>query len=307
MKNPRKTLIEMLKYKRKHGSQSHISFCNKFLKPVFGKPDIYGNFIKVIGNNPNISFMSHHDSVHTTNGKQVLSIENDIVKAVNSECLGADCATGIWLMLEMIQQNIEGVYVVHAQEESGCIGSRALVDSSPDWLEHVDIAISFDRKGMQSIITHQMGLRCCSEQFSDELSTILDLNHVSDDTGSYTDSNEYIGKVSECTNLSVGYYKQHTRDESQDLNYAMNLRESLINAEWEALGFYRDSDEVEYSYFNDREESYYSGNPSLERLIEQYPDEVADVLRSLGVTADMLVQEINDMYGFKDSRVGMYR
>ena len=306
MSNPRKTLIEMLKYKRKHGSKSHKAFCNRFLKPVFGKPDIYGNYIKVIGKNPSISFMSHHDSVHTTNGKQVLSIENDIVKAINSECLGADCATGIWLMLEMIKENIEGLYIVHAQEESGCIGSRALVESNPDWLEYdINIAISFDRKGTGSIITHQMGLRCCSEQFSDELSTILSLGHVSDDTGSYTDSNEYVGKVSECTNLSVGYYKQHTKNESQDLLYAMTLREALISADWETLGFYRDPSEVEYSYFNRREDFY--GTPSLEKLIESYPDEVADVLRSLGVTAEMLVQEINDMYGFNDSRLGAYQ
>ena len=52
-----------------------------------------------------------------------------------SSCLGADCTTGIWLIMNMIEAKvIEGVYVIHAAEEVGCKGSRALVADDPEWL-----------------------------------------------------------------------------------------------------------------------------------------------------------------------------
>jgi len=245
------SLVSMLKYKRMHGTDSIKKFCQSFLHPTFGYPDNDGNYIKIVGDTPTICYAAHYDSVHKSNGMQNVKVKDGIVSLADgskSECLGADCATGIWLILEMIDAGIDGIYVVHAQEETGCHGSRALVERKPWWLSNIHSVISFDRRGKEDIITHQMGLRTCSDAFAKSLASILSMGHKPDPTGSYTDSNEYAHDVPECTNLAVGYYDQHTSKERQDLNYVADLRDALITADWSKLMIERDPDIVEYAY-----------------------------------------------------------
>jgi len=120
-------LIEMLAYCRPQHSETQREFCDKFLRPVFGQPDNEGNYILVVGHAPTICFASHHDTVHKTDGMQKVLVKGDnasLPPLSDSSCLGADCTTGIWLQLEMIRAGVEGVYVVHASEEIGCLGSR---------------------------------------------------------------------------------------------------------------------------------------------------------------------------------------
>lgn len=289
------SLTSMLKYKRKHGTDSIKDFCQRFLHPTFGYPDKHGNYELIIGKNPTICFAAHYDSVHSDDGMQNIQIKGDIVslaKGSKSNCLGADCATGIWLILEMIDAGIEGVYVVHANEESGCLGSKALVEDNPKWLSKVQAVISFDRKGKESVITHQMGMRTCSDAFAVSLDKILGLGQRPDDTGSYTDSNEYSGLVPECTNLSVGYYNQHTARETQDLGFAADLRDALISADWSQLVIERDPSVIEYSYDGGyaqswgRDWTHYNEETSKEDdrqafldIVRDNPEAVADMLR----------------------------
>jgi hypothetical protein len=72
--------------------------------------------------------------------------------------------------------------------------------------------------------------------------------HEPDPSGSYTDSNEYAHIIPECTNLSVGYYSQHTAKETQDLNYVAQLRDALISADWSKLVISRDPAILEYHW-----------------------------------------------------------
>jgi hypothetical protein len=242
--------LDMLTYKRPQGSNAQRKFNRRFLQPVFGQPDSHGNYTYIIMNgdkHPTVAFMAHHDTVHIASGRQKPEVEGDYVFAPKGkECLGADCTTGIYIMLRMIEAGVPGVYVVHAAEEIGCIGSAALVKSKPDWIKKVDVAISFDRKGYESIITHQMGRRTCSEKFADSLSAILDNAFTSDATGSYTDSNEYVDVIPECTNLSVGYFNQHTNREYQDIVFMECLIAALIDADWSKLVIDRQPGSVEY-------------------------------------------------------------
>jgi len=73
------TFHNMIIYKRPEGAVAQKLFCQKFLEPVFGKHDAHGNYIKIVGRNPNIAFMSHHDTVHKTDGMQVVCIENGMM------------------------------------------------------------------------------------------------------------------------------------------------------------------------------------------------------------------------------------
>lgn len=296
-------LLTMLSYMRPAYSETESQFAERYLEPVFGNSDKAGNYILSIGKNPNICFTAHYDTVHKFDGKQNVKISNGIIslpEKSDSNCLGADCTTGIWLILEMIKAKISGVYVVHAAEEIGCIGSKALVARNPNWINKLDAVISFDRKGRNSIITHQMGLRTCSEVFATSLGSVLGLGLKADDTGSYTDSNEYSGKVSECTNISVGYYNQHTKNETQDLDFAESLRDALISADWSKLVFQRDPQDAEYLYYGTQFGYDYSEMSHTDEdrlydiydLIRDYPKQVARVLLEMGFSARDLAEEI---------------
>lgn len=299
----KKLLMEMLQYKRPEGTVTQSIFCEKYLEPIFGEPDNHGNYIHIIynddGSDPNLCFTAHHDTVHRTEGHQKVIYDAclDVVYTEGSNCLGADCTTGIWLILGMIEGNIPGVYVVHAAEEVGCKGSRALVKEYPDWLKHIDAVISFDRRGVDSIVTHQMGARTASTDFALSLASVLDIEGMKpDSTGVYTDSNEYTEVVSECTNISVGYYNQHTSEEYQDVEFAEYLLSSLVNADWSKLTFHRDITEIDYDRF-------YSTEPqTVAEVIYEYPDEVAEMLELWGYTADSLLEDIG--YKNKNRYIG---
>ena len=301
------SLVEMLTYKRPVGSLTQKEFCQRFLKPHFGMPDIHGNYTLIIGDRPKVCFTAHHDTVHKTDGMQKIIIEDDIAKisiAGDSNCLGADCTTGIWLMLNMIEAKVEGIYVVHNAEESGCKGSRAMLSDYPLWLSHIDAVISFDRYGKKSIITHQMGVRTASNNFAHSLANILDLPMDPDDSGSYTDSNEYANDISECTNLSVGYLNQHTKGETQDLEFADLLSERLVAADWSKLVIERDPNDFETldyaSYYRSAYNYDYSGYQgkdvanieALEFMLQEYGMEIAEYLDSMGFYAESLCDEL---------------
>lgn len=300
-------LIEMLRYKRPEGSETQKKFCRKYLEPVFGLPDQHGNYIHTIGDAPNICFTSHHDTVHKDDGMQELHLTNGVISVADplaSSCLGADCTTGIWLMLNMIDAGVEGVYVVHAAEEIGCKGSRALVADNPSWLSNMDAVISFDRYGTKSVITHQMGVRTASEAFAKSFADALSMPQLrSDDGGSYTDSNEYSHDVSECTNISVGYYSQHTSKETQDLTYAEDLSYALVTADWSKLVFQRDCTLIEDTWSN-----YHMGKGNADNvaaitsLMQDHPEKIAELLDDWGIQYYALMDEadIDDMSVYND-------
>lgn len=324
-KAPNPALLTMLSYKRPHNSVTLEAFCQTFLEPVMGEPDDFGNYIHIIpdeqGLTPPVCFAAHSDTVHGTDGLQDLVTEGQLVRSVGKDCLGADCTTGCWLILEMIKAGIPGVYVIHAEEEIGCVGSSALVASRPEWLSDIRAVISFDRYGTKSIITHQMGYRTASDDFAHSLEEILCLGLEPDTGGSYTDSNEYADFVPECTNLSVGYYDQHTSKESQDVYFAYKLRDALIAADWSKLRISRDPNESEYlwargggwmsdwmkrsadsavaedessrSWYTNRVEDLYD----VEDLVRDFPELVAELFVDWGFDRVTLMQALEEFGG----------
>ena len=295
------SLIEMLKYRRPQGSKTQAKFCKRYLEPVFGKPDSHGNYILHIGDSP-LCFTAHHDTVHKKDGLQIVSVSGDIVTTQDkdSNCLGADCTTGIWLILSMIENNIPGLYVIFAAEESGCVGSRAMAQDNPDYMKGIQACISFDRKGQESIVTHQMGLRTASDVFAVSLSQALNMPCLRPDpTGVYTDSESLVHIIPECTNVSVGYLAQHTKQESQDLFFADCLLESLIKADWQSLVIERnpvDYDNSQDDYWSSFDRGFSRKGTDhlseLSGLCFDYPDEIALVLDSYGITPDDLYLEL---------------
>lgn len=266
------SFLMMLKHRRPSETKAATEFGVRFLNHYMGDPDEHGNYVLVVkekdGSAPRLSFMSHYDTVHDEGGEQKIKVDDGLFAVLDDEdsavfgsmyggaghnsgykrnCLGADCTSGIWLMLNMIHKQVPGTYVIHADEEVGCKGAKKIVadhdgfktNKYTSWIKHTRAAISFDRKGYTSIVTHQRGIMTASEEFSKSLSSVIGfIGGVyralsSDPNGSSTDSNMYRGVISECTNISVGYFAQHTENENQWLPFLEAMRDSLVDPETE--------------------------------------------------------------------------
>ena len=273
-----RTLMGMLKSVRPAGGVGEKAYIDKLLSSIRRMgytPIIDGAGNVIINNLPTantasaVMFASHTDSVHrvdSPDGTQQLAFKSDdhtvVGLASQSEqrhgftpnCLGADCATGNYIMLRLLQANAKGLYVFFREEESGGVGSEYFRQdkSNEKYWDKLTHCISFDRKGYTSIITEQWGGQCASDAFADDLAEAIAIadtdkhldRFVADPTGSFTDSANFTDVISECTNLSVGYFDQHTASETQDLQFANDLCNALCQIDWTELNSYRDPKET---------------------------------------------------------------
>jgi hypothetical protein len=216
------------------------------LLPQDIQKDSQGNYFVKIGTSRTI-FASHFDTACKSQTDVNHKIDGDIIRTDGSTILGADDKAGVTIMLWMIKNNIPGTYYFFIGEEVGCIGS-GLAAKNLEFKGHYDRIISFDRRGTDSVITHQSYTRTCSDEFAKALSKQLNtqgLSYKPDDTGVYTDSAEFTHLISECTNLSVGYYKEHTHSEHQDIHHLQKLALACLKVDWESLPTVRDFTKTE--------------------------------------------------------------
>lgn len=317
-------LLQMLTYKRPMGSAAEREFRARFLHPLGVKEDIWGNLHLTIGTNPRILWSSHTDTVHRTDGRQMVVIDDKGIMRLaepkgEAECLGADDGAGVWLMMQMARARVPGLYIFHYGEERGCIGSKAIAEHDPGVLEHIDFAIAFDRCGTKDIITSQMMGRCCSDAFARSLAAALNMGHRLAD-GVYTDTASYVDLVPECTNVSVGYQGEHSAGETLDTVYLQQLLDAILVADFSTLKCERDpaapSDEdlsAYYSrYYGDRDLDAYGNHAThrgatyrrrrhsrydLEDIISEFPEVAETLLLQYGVTRDDLTEAVRDMWG----------
>jgi hypothetical protein len=234
--------IELTKNTYPHGSESIIA--DKMFKlGLFPKGidmDEHGNYFCKIGESRTI-FASHLDTVSKVHEPVNHVLDGFIIKTDGTTTLGADDKAGVTILTWMMKNEIPGLYYFFIGEECGCIGSSAAAKSG-DFKDY-DRIISFDRRATTSIITHQSWSRCCSDVFADAFCDELNksgLSYVKDDGGVYTDSAEFVDIIPECTNVSVGYYKEHTFNESQDIEHLVKLADACLKVDWENLPTKRD-------------------------------------------------------------------
>lgn len=229
-------LCDMLAYCRPNGSKAERSFIGDYIVPLGVKFDKKGNAHKIIGNVP-VIWSCHTDTVHTKGGRQKIVYwtegkDNDMFVGTRDDqktgCLGADDTAGVWVMIQMIKAKVPGHYIFHRGEECGGIGSRWIAKENTEMLKKYQFAIAFDRKDVDSIITHQSGgKKSCSDEFAKQLAELLGLGHKPDATGMWTDTAAYVDEIAECTNVSVGYYYAHTNTEKLNVDYLFKLRDAL--------------------------------------------------------------------------------
>jgi hypothetical protein len=239
-KNVRSTFISLVTKTYPHGHEEEVmAFMPKLDK------DIVGNYYKVIGENPTTMFTSHLDTADRTQGITKLLSKKDengdeIIYTDGSTILGADDKSGVTVMLYMMAHNVPGVYCFFMGEERGGIGSGLLssVYEKVEYLKNVKRCVSFDRRDVCSVITSQLGQTCCSNEFGSALAKQYNANGLNlslDPTGVYTDSASFIDQIPECTNISVGYYSEHTGKERQNINFLERLARASVQVDWNSL------------------------------------------------------------------------
>jgi len=173
--------------------------------------------------------------------------DGDFVKTDGETNLGADDKAGTTIMMNMISEKVPGLYYFFMGEESGCVGSSNLsrVFESKGH-PTMNKCISFDRRGYDSIITEQTSV-CASDDFAKELAKRYNeygFWFKPDPTGVYTDSAEFTDIIPECSNISCGYFSEHTKSEKQDLEFLELLAIVSTQIDWETLPIVRDKDKV---------------------------------------------------------------
>ena len=238
-KDIRSTFLSLVTKTYPHGHEDEVL---QFLPSL--KKDEVGNYYKIIGSNPETMFTSHLDTADRkqTDTNLYSMIENDQEYIVTDEStiLGADDKSGVTVMLYMMSHNIPGLYYFFIGEERGGIGSNKLstIYTKVDYLKNIKRCVSFDRRNYHSVITSQLGRRCCSDEFGTALCKEYNKNGLDlslDPTGIYTDSASFIDDIRECTNISVGYFHEHTGQEYQNMNYLISLCEASIKVNWNSL------------------------------------------------------------------------
>jgi hypothetical protein len=293
MMTGKETLSVMLTYKRPAGSQSEEEYINRFIAPLGVERDPFGNLYKIVGDeNTDVLWSSHTDTVHRGEGRQIVDFDNGFFrlhKKSKATCLGADCAVGNWIMINMIMAEVPGLYVFHHGEEIGCVGSSAIAKKAPDFLKGINMAIAFDRRGTGSIITHQ-GSRTCSDAFGNSLAAQLE-GFKLDPTGILTDTKMYAGIVPECTNLSVGYFDEHRSTERLDFSHAMRLRDMMLKIDTSKLVIERDPKitSLPKKYVSTHEPIDMGDfEETMADFLWAYPDDAAEALQAIGVSFDEL-------------------
>ena len=320
-------LHSLLKLKRPSGGKGVLLtqqlICDEIEKSGhIGVIDEYGNIICTT-KHTGVLFSCHTDTMHEGDGLNEIRVDEfGIVTAwsktpkrsfsgmskqkpkqtgeLQRDVLGADDGAGIYIMLRMIEAGIHGTYVFHADEEVGCVGSKALADGEFsidgfDLLTDFTHAIAFDRKGTSDFINNQLSEQMCSFTFQHELINRLNTGTIlcyRPTTGLVTDTAMYADFVEECINLSVGYYDEHTVDERLDLVHLETLLGVILDRQdmFENLPVERELPDYDIT-----EPAYWDHPESVEGVCRWYPAAVAELLKSQGYDYSELFSQLNRM------------
>ena len=238
-KDVRATFLSLVTETYPYGTEEEVM---KYMPQDLTK-DEYGNYYKIIGDSDTM-FTSHLDTASRTKDEVGLvsyTKDNDeFICTDGTSILGADDKSGVAVMLYMMAHEVPGVYFFFYGEERGGIGSGkvAVNHEKYPFLSKMKKCISFDRRNYYSIITAQMSVECCSDEFATSLCDELNKSGLKlnlDPTGVFTDSANFTDIIGECTNVSVGYFNEHTHDEVQNITYLEKLAKACVAADWSKL------------------------------------------------------------------------
>jgi hypothetical protein len=299
--NVQEKFLELTKKTYPHGHEHELLN----ILPSYLNMDEFGNLFYKIGENPTTMFTCHLDTASYDQVNVNHVMQGDFILTDGRSILGADDKAGVVVLLYLMEHNVPGIYYFFLGEERGCIGSKQVASiQSKNKIENINKVVSFDRRGYDSVITHQVSGRSCSNEFAKELSNQLNeksmgivdggFKYSPDPTGIYTDSAQFIDIYSECTNISVGYHNEHTKSESQNIKHLEELCKVVVKIDWERLSTHRNP--KKYVYDEDDFLDYGYGVGYGYSSTYKYQDEP---IGSNSTTTEVILDE--DFYGHESS------
>jgi putative aminopeptidase FrvX len=235
----KETFLELVKTTVPHGYEHTVM---NLIPNV--KRDHFGNgYLQIGEEKPKMMFTSHLDTYSFGKPEKVnVKFSDNFIHTDGKTILGADDKAGVVVMLSMIEAQIPGLYYFFVGEEIGRLGSRYVAESFEfdDIGSKVSSVISFDRKGYNSVITHQSRKRTCQDDFAHRVCESLNESGLKidlDNGGSATDSLSFHGRpgIVNCTNISVGYFNAHHGEEKQDIEFLEMLCKASTSFDWNKL------------------------------------------------------------------------
>jgi hypothetical protein len=252
-----RTLERALSHKRPHNTHEVSDFTQWLFDNLPAELKSF-TFVDGAGNlhvdnrvrNNKTLFIAHVDTVHKDTGANKIK-KTQTHWYADGAPLGADDGAGCAMLMHLIHNGVRGYYVFSQGEECGGIGAKFLAKNHADLLKQFDRAIAFDRRGIDSVISHQGMGRCASDTFCEALASALNqhndnLMYSPDDTGVYTDTAEFVDDIPECTNISVGYYNEHGDRENLDIVHFAALAVAAAKVDWDSLPVDRDPTVPDY-------------------------------------------------------------
>lgn len=241
------TFLKLTEYTIPHGYEETLE---KYL-PSGIKRDSIGNYYIKIGKSETL-FTTHLDTYCKKYEKVNHVIDGDIIKTDGTTILGGDNKLGCTILLYMISKGIPGLYYFFLSEEpisekGGRWGSLNALEVYEEAFSKYKRCIAFDRKQKGSIVTRQLGRRCCSDEFAQSISDEFaksGLEYKHDHKAYYTDTATFLDTIPECTNLSAGGWNEHYNSEWVDLGYTRKVAEAACKVDWENLPVVRKVDEI---------------------------------------------------------------
>lgn len=225
--------MEMVSWLRRLGLCGFKEWMERFVEDLPGYYDGYSNYIVTVGSPNGLLFSVHVDTVIPENYKfernVIIPYREDghwLIRGNGLQPLGADDTNGVWILRQLIREGFPATYIFHQDEERGLRGSRYIAKNRPSWLGTFHSAIALDRKGYGDCITHMIGSQVCSYSFAYYLSDRLGLTPCN--RGGYTDTFNYAPYIANCTNLSCGYFNEHTNREYADFTFCEEMVRRLL-------------------------------------------------------------------------------
>ena len=255
-----RTLERALSHKRPHNTFEVSNFTAWLFDNLpadlksFTMVDGAGNLhVDARGTGSRTLFIAHVDTVHRDTGVNKIR-KTQTHWYADGAPLGADDGAGCAMLMHLIHSGTRGYYIFSQGEECGGIGAKHIAKDHIPLLKQFDRAIAFDRRGIDSVISHQGMGRCASDTFCQALASALNehndnLMYSPDDTGVYTDTAEFTDDIPECTNISVGYYNEHGDRENLDIIHFAALAVACAKLDWEALPVDRDPTVPDYKSY----------------------------------------------------------
>jgi len=217
-------------------------------------------------------FTAHVDTVHHDDGPNKIR-KTDSVWFADGSQLGADDGSGIALLMHMMTNEVRAYYLFTVGEECGGIGAKFVAKNNAALLSQFDRAVAFDRRGTTDVITHQGYGRCASDDFAEALSDRLNacgMLYMPCDSGVYTDTAEFTDVIPECTNISVGYAREHSSEEAQDILHYRALADAVISFSWDDLPVTRDPKVADPDEIFSANKWYYAGKHDHKHDADDY-------------------------------------